>query len=133
MTELEAAPATDTARMALGRRAEQLAALHLKGHGAEILLRNFRRRSGELDLVARWRDMLLIVEVRLRSRRDFGGSAASVDAAKQRKIIRTTRQLLQCHPSLARWPLRFDVIAVESDGQGEWQLEWIAHAFSAND
>jgi len=25
------------------------------------------------------------------------------------------------------------VIAVESDGQGEWQLEWIAHAFSAND
>jgi putative endonuclease len=133
MTELEVASATDTARMASGRRAEHLAALHLERHGAEILLRNFRRRSGELDLVARWRDMLLIVEVRLRSRRDFGGGAASVDAAKQRRIIRTTRQLLQCHPPLARWPLRFDVIALESDARGEWQLKWIAHAFSAND
>lgn len=133
MTAPEVAPANDTARMALGRRAEQLAAEHLEQHGADVLLRNFRRRSGELDLVARWRDMLLIVEVRLRSSRDFGGSAASVDRTKQRRIIRTTRQLLQCHPTLARWPLRFDVIAVEAGPNGEWQLEWIAHAFSASD
>ncbi|MBU3671673.1 MAG: YraN family protein [Sinobacteraceae bacterium] len=133
MTEPDFEPTNDIARMALGRRAEQLAAQHLERHGAEIVLRNFRRRSGELDLVARWRDMLLIVEVRLRSNRDFGGSAASVDSGKQRKIIRTTRQLLQCHPALARWPLRFDVIAVEADPDGKWQLEWIAHAFSASD
>lgn len=133
MTGPEFTPTNDTARMALGRRAEQLAAEHLERHGAKILLRNFRRRSGELDLIARWRDMLLIVEVRLRSSRNFGGSAASVDSAKQRKVIRTTRQLLQCHPALARWPLRFDVIAVEADPNGEWQLEWIAHAFSASD
>ncbi|NDE02208.1 MAG: YraN family protein [Gammaproteobacteria bacterium] len=133
MTAPKPAPANDTARMALGRRAEQLAVEHLERHGAEILLRNFRRRSGELDVVARWRNMLLVVEVRLRSRRDFGGSAASVDIGKQHRIIRTTRQLLQCHPALARWPLRFDVIAVEADPHGEWQLEWIAHAFSASD
>jgi putative endonuclease len=133
MTAPELALVNDTARMALGRRAEQLAVEHLEQHGAEILLRNFRRRSGELDVVARWRDMLLVVEVRLRSRRDFGGSAASVDTGKQRRIIRTTRQLLQCHPALARWPVRFDVIAVEVDAHGKLQLEWIAHAFSASD
>jgi putative endonuclease len=133
MTAPELALVNDTARMALGRHAEQLAVEHLQQHGAEILLRNFRRRSGELDVVARWRDMLLVVEVRLRSRRDFGGSAASVDTGKQRRIIRTTRQLLQCHPALARWPVRFDVIAVEVDAHGKLQLEWIAHAFSASD
>lgn len=126
-------------RAALGRAAEDLAARHLEAQGAEVLLRNFRRRTGELDLVARHEGIVLVVEVRLRSRDDFGGGAASVDARKQRRLVRTTQQLLQSRPDLARLPLRFDVVVVTPDGAARsmatatagWKLEWIRHAFSA--
>ena len=117
-------------RQILGRTAEDLAAAHLEASGAQILFRNFRRRTGELDLVARHRDTLLVVEVRLRSREDYGGGAASVDAVKQRRIVRTARQLLQTQRELARWPVRFDVVVVTPDAE-PWRIEWIRHAFEA--
>lgn len=127
----------------LGRSAEDLAVAHLEAAGAQILLRNFRRRSGELDIIALQNNTVLVVEVRLRSRTDYGGAAASVDAIKQRKIIRTTEQLLQMHRDLARRPVRFDVVVVmptpsslsspdaPTDSSGAWQVEWIRHAFEA--
>lgn len=119
-------------RQALGRAAEDLAAHRLEAEGATILLRNFRRRTGELDLVATHAGVLLVVEVRLRSRDDYGGGAASVDARKQRRVVRTTQQLLQSNRDLARWPLRFDVMVVTpTTTQDGWRLEWIRHAFSA--
>ena len=120
-------------RAALGRAAEDLAAQHLAAQGAEVLLRNFRRRTGELDLVALHGGVVLVVEVRLRSRDDYGGGAASVDARKQRRLIRTTQQLLQSRPDLARRPLRFDVMVVTPDDAAPdgRRLEWIRHAFSA--
>lgn len=117
-------------RQALGRAAEDLAAQHLESCGATLLLRNFRRRTGELDLVALQSGVVLVVEVRLRSREDYGGGAASVDARKQRRIVRTTQQLLQARRDLARWPLRFDVVVVTPDPQ-RWRVEWIRHAFDA--
>ena len=127
----------------LGRSAEDLAVAHLEAGGAQILLRNFRRRTGELDIIAQQGSTLLVVEVRLRSRADYGGAAASVDAIKQRKIIRTTEQLLQTRRDLARWPVRFDVVVVTptlggptspdapTECSGAWQVEWIRHAFEA--
>ena len=120
-------------RQALGRAAEDLAARHLEAEGATILLRNFRRRTGELDLVATHGGALLVVEVRLRSRDDYGGGAASVDARKRRRMVRTTQQLLQSDRGLARWPLRFDVMVVTPTAPpAGWRLEWIRHAFSAD-
>lgn len=119
----------------MGRAAEDLAARRLEAEGATILLRNFRRRTGELDLVATHAGVLLVVEVRLRSRDDYGGGAASVDARKQRRLVRTTQQLLQTERGLARWPLRFDVMVVTptpTSAPGGWRLEWIRHAFSAD-
>jgi putative endonuclease len=120
-------------RQALGRAAEDLAARRLEAEGATILLRNFRRRTGELDLVATHGGVLLVVEVRLRSRDDYGGGAASVDARKQRRLVRTTQQLLQSNRDLARWPLRFDVMVVTPTAPpAGWRVEWIRHAFSAD-
>lgn len=117
-------------RQALGRSAEDLAAAHLQAAGAQIMLRNFRRRTGELDLVAKHEGTLLIVEVRLRSREDYGGAAASVDAAKRRRIVRTAQQLLQSRREFAHWPVRFDVLVVTPTA-APWRVEWIRHAFEA--
>lgn len=120
-------------RATAGRGAEDLAAAELERRGAVLLLRNFRRRTGELDLVAIERGTLVVVEVRLRSRADFGGAAASIDPRKQARIIRTTRQLLQLRPGLARLPVRFDVALVTpgEGADGPWTLQWIPQAFDA--
>lgn len=116
-------------RRLIGQRAEERAASFLRERGCEIVLRNFRRRSGELDIVARERGVLIVAEVRLRSREDYGGAAASVDARKRGRIVRTALQLLQQHRELAHLPVRFDVLVVH-EGR-EPGIEWIRHAFEA--
>ncbi len=115
-------------RAATGAAAEERAAQHLAAHGLEILLRNWRCRLGELDLVARSGDALVIVEVRSRVRGDYGSAAASITFAKRRRIVRAARHLLMLRPELARLPARFDVIALDGvDGR----IEWIRGAFDA--
>ena len=71
-------------RAVAGAKAEALAADFLAARGITMLERNFRRRCGELDLVARDGDTLVFVEVRLRTRSDFGGAAASITAGNAR-------------------------------------------------
>jgi putative endonuclease len=115
-------------RQAIGRAAEDAAAAHLQAAGLDILLRNYRCRLGELDLIARDADVLVIAEVRLRSREDFGGGAASVDAGKQRRIVGASRHLLMRRPALARLPARFDVIEVRPGAP--LRIRWIRSAFS---
>lgn len=112
-----------------GRRAEEMAAAHLLAAGCEILLRNFRRRVGELDIVARRDGVLIIAEVRTRASTAYGGAAASVTAAKQRRIVRAAGALLQQRPDLARLPVRFDVIVVSDLHAPHPRIEWIQHAF----
>jgi putative endonuclease len=91
----------------------------------QILLRNWRFRLGELDIVGRDGDTLIIVEVRKRSSNRFGGAAASVDARKQTKLRRAAALLLQQRKELAGLRVRFDVVALSPTG-----IEWIKHAFT---
>ncbi|HTX24695.1 MAG TPA: YraN family protein [Steroidobacteraceae bacterium] len=118
-------------RRALGAQAERVAAEFLTAQGAEILLRNYRRRLGELDLVALHRGALLIVEVRTRSSDAYGGAAASVDGHKRRRIVRAAQQLLQQRKDLARLPVRFDVAVVSELAAVPPSVEWIRGAFEA--
>src|SRR5262245_51862807 len=119
------------ARARIGTTAEDLAAEFLQAQGLELLSRNYRRRGGEIDLIARRGDVLGIVEVRTRSTQCFGGAAASVDGWKQHKIVRAASQLLQQHKALARLRVRFDVIVVHEPEGVRPRVEWIKHAFEA--
>jgi putative endonuclease len=119
-------------RRGIGAAAESVAASYLVAEGAEILLRNYRRRLGELDVVARLGDVLLIVEVRTRSSDAFGGAAASVTGAKRRRIVRAARQLLQRRRDLARLRARFDVIVVRDPLAAHPSVEWLRGAFEAD-
>ena len=120
-----------TARQESGQRAEQLAAEFLRAAGCEILHCNYRRRLGELDIVARTAGVLVIAEVRTRAGSAYGGAAASVTRAKQRRITRAASQLLQRSPELARLPVRFDVLVVSDPCGASPGIEWIQHAFEA--
>ncbi len=98
--------------------------------GLKPLARNWRCRGGELDLIMRDGDTVVIVEVRSRSSRDFVDPRDTVDGAKQRRLIRATRHLLATRPVLADQPIRFDVVAISGD-PGSPELAWIRNAFLA--
>ncbi len=113
-------------RRGRGLAAEEMAAAHLRAHGLAILARNARCRFGELDLVCRDRDVLVVVEVRLRTRTDFGGALASITWRKQRRMVRTTEFLMLRHAEWRDLKVRFDVIAIE---EASARLQWIVDAF----
>jgi TIGR00252 family protein len=115
-------------RQKQGQLYEQLALSHLQRQGLTLITRNYRCRSGEIDLVMRQRDMLVFVEVRYRHRADFGSALASVNYAKQRRVIHAAQHFLQHHPCYMNAPCRFDVVAVSTDAQGP-RIEWISNAF----
>jgi len=118
-------------RQQSGRRAEALAGKFLRAAGCEILECNFRRRAGELDIIACHRGVLLIAEVRTRADNTYGGAAASVDRRKRQRITRAASQLLQRRRDLASLPVRFDVIVVTDPDSCAPGIEWIQHAFFA--
>jgi putative endonuclease len=118
-------------RQQIGRGAEDAAAQFLESRQLVILLRNYRCRRGEIDIVAETIDgVIVIAEVRLRSSARFGGGAASVGWRKQRHIQRAASHLLARHPALRRRPVRFDVLDLAPDGAG-YRIEWIRQAFDA--
>jgi putative endonuclease len=118
-----------TYQQRIGKAAEDIAAAFLQSQGLEILERNYLRRLGELDIVARDRDVLAIVEVRTRGSDRFGGAAASVGYRKQQRLIRASAQLLQQRRDLAPFHVRFDVVVVSHLGSPNPRIQWLRHAF----
>ncbi|MDP1613960.1 MAG: YraN family protein [Sulfuritalea sp.] len=114
-------------RQARGAAAEQLAADYLQRRGLKLIERNFRVKGGEIDLICRDGRTTVFVEVRLRSRGDFGGAAASITATKQARLILAARHWLQRH---GETPCRFDCVLF--DGLEAKNIEWLRDAFSAD-
>lgn len=114
-----------TPRATAGAAAEALAARFLAQRGLTIVERNWRRRCGELDLVARDGDTLVFVEVRLRRAGDFGGAAASITAAKQARIVAAAGLYLARLPRTP--PCRFDAVLL--DALDPARIEWLRDAF----
>ena len=118
-----------TFQQRIGQRAEDIAADFLRAKGLRIVERNFRRRLGELDIVALDGDVLVIAEVRSRGSNRYGGAAASVDGRKQQRLIRAAAQLLQRSRDFSHFRIRFDVICVSETGAATPRVEWFQHAF----
>jgi putative endonuclease len=102
----------------LGQSAEVRAESFLVSRGLTPVTRNWRCRFGEIDLIMQDGATRVFVEVRLRSRSDFGGAAASVTPAKQRKLLAAARQYLTTLKSIP--PCRFDVVALTGDAAPDW-------------
>ena len=103
-------------RQGLGRRGEELAARQLEAKGYQIVARNWRCETGELDLVAREGECLVLVEVRTRRGRSMGSPEESITAAKQARLS----ALSEAYVQESNWPgdWRIDVVAIEMDRRG---------------
>lgn len=118
-------------RVALGNKGERLAEQHLKSNGHRVLGRNIVLRFGEIDIVAETADgLLVVVEVKAGRQQPDPRHRPErhVTAAKRKQLIRLASALRK----LKGWgnrPTRFDVIAVEFDGDGGHALRHHIGAF----
>jgi putative endonuclease len=103
-------------RQGLGRHGEELAARHLGAKGYDIITRNWRCETGEIDLVAQDGADLAFVEVRTRRGRTLGSPEESITAAKQARLIDLAEAYIQATGWGGSW--RIDVVAVEMDRRG---------------
>ena len=93
-----------------GLSAESRAAAYLMAKGYRILARRFRSPYGEIDLVARRRNLLAFVEVKARASLDE--AAYAVTPRQQQRIINAAQAWLMTHPEHADFDLRFDVMLI---------------------
>ena len=113
-----------TAAQLSGGEAEHGAARFLERQGLRIVARNYRARVGEIDLVALHGEVLVFVEVRMRSSSRFGGAAESITRRKQSRIAAAAGHFLQRFGGAPR--CRFDVVILQ-----EGPPQWIQAAFEA--
>jgi len=93
-----------------GRLAERLCRWHLRLRGWRIVAVDWRCPAGEIDIVARRRGVLAIVEVKARP--DLDQAAASILPRQRRRIARAAAAFLSARPEMAEMTLRFDVMLV---------------------
>lgn len=93
-----------------GRTGENAAIGFLKKHGYEIICRNWKSKAGEIDIIARDGDFLVIVEVKTKRTAEFGTPEESVNSKKQKRIINLANNYIKIHN--IHNETRFDVIAI---------------------
>ena len=114
-------------RQVLGRSGEDAATAWYEDAGYEVLERNWSRREGEVDLIARRGRTVVFCEVKTRTSDRYGSGAEAVLPAKQRRIRRlASRWLTELTPASGRAlvEVRFDVVSITAG-----EIEVIEDAF----
>lgn len=115
------------ARQELGQIGEDLACAALERRGYAILARRYRRRCGELDIIARDHGTLVFVEVKTREGAGFGAGGEAITAAKRRRMAAVADDYLMRH-RLTGCCCRFDVVSIDWQ-RGEPVIEIYPNAF----
>ena len=107
-----------------GSAYENRAAEYLAANGMRIKERNYRNRSGEIDLIGVHQGYLVFVEVKYRGGVGYGYASAAVTYSKQRQICKVADYYRLTHGVKDSCPIRYDVIAIQGD-----TVEWVQNAF----
>jgi putative endonuclease len=102
----------DVSKTNIGNIGEDIACEYLKKIGYKILERNFRIRGGEIDIIAKDKDTLVFVEVKMRSTNLFGTAKESIVFHK----ITSLKKCALSYNQMVRWegkPYRFDLVAID--------------------
>ncbi|MBQ8821074.1 MAG: YraN family protein [Lachnospiraceae bacterium] len=108
----------------VGRVAEVSAAAFLEKQGVQIMERNFRNRSGEIDIIGRHEGYLVFFEVKYRSTVKMGYPEEAVSPAKQRQICKVSDYYRCVHKLPLSTAIRYDVVSVAGE-----EIKWIKNAF----
>jgi putative endonuclease len=109
----------------LGKAGEGQAAAALEAAGMEIINKNYRSKSGEIDIIALDGETIVFVEVKTWSTFGIENLQYSIDGRKQHKIIKTAKYFLSENRKYSNMAIRFDVIFVKNNS-----LTHLASAFT---
>ena len=114
-----------------GIKGEEAAERFLEQNGYEVVERNYRSQQGEIDLVARDRDILVFVEVKNYSFRSLGSPLGAVRRSKRESIIHAARTYL-FKKKIKGINCRFDVVTIYRRPDGSRAIELYQNAFRLN-
>ena len=121
----------DSTTIPIGSAGESEAAAFLIGQGYKILERNYRKRMGEIDIIAQHQKTLCFIEVKTRQSHSHGSPLEAVTKQKQRQIIRLSLYYLK-ENNIADPQVRFDVVTIDRAlGCGD-QIKLTQNAFDAS-
>lgn len=116
------------ARINLGKRGEDLAAVYLKKQGFQIISRNYRQKTGELDIIAKDKKTLVFIEVKTRSSLLFGQPFEAVTSTKQAQLRRIAQDYMT-RKKINNQAARFDVISILIEKDTEPQIDHLQNCF----
>lgn len=132
---------SEISKFSLGKWAEHEAVKLLIQHHYEIIALNYFSRFGEIDIIAKFQQDLIFVEVKARTPTQMGQAFEVVSSSKQQKMFKTALQFLQEYPQFSQYYCRFDVIGfdlhhkiaknVQQDvSKISYDQSWIENAFT---
>ncbi|MBI5931005.1 MAG: YraN family protein [Chloroflexi bacterium] len=122
---------TSSTRKSLGQQGEAIAAQHLLGLGWQLIERNWRCRTGEIDLIMQDNKALVVIEVRTRRGRvAMENALASVNARKQAKLLELATTYRFEKDIDEATPIRIDVVGLALANDGTFTVKVIHDAIS---
>lgn len=110
----------------LGKKGEQLAVDFLLKKGYQIIERNYRFQKAEVDIIAKIKDILAIVEVKTRSTIDFGNPQDFVKPKQIQNLVKTVNEYVNVNELDVE--VRFDIIAIVKENK-QFRIEHLEDAF----
>lgn len=110
----------------IGREAENLARTFLEQQGLIFIMQNYRCRTGEIDLIMQDTEELVFVEVKFRSKNQYGSAIEFFHASKKRKFESAVMHYMQergFNPSVV--PHRIDLVGIEGKSQQQQNISWL--------
>lgn len=120
------------AHLEVGLRGEKLALQFLRQKGYKILERNYRKKFGEVDIIALHQRVVVFIEVKTRRTKRYGSPFEAVGQHKQRQLVKIAQDYLIAK-DLSDAPARFDVVGVDLSNDLKPQVDIITNAFELAD
>ncbi len=118
-------------RISLGKQGEDLATEFLQKKGLTIIIRNYRQKFGEIDIIARDQETLVFIEVKTRKSLLFGQPFEAVNKKKQAQISMLALDYMTRN-KLSDQAARFDVISIVMDTPNAPKIEHLVNCFEAS-
>ena len=115
-------------RISLGKYGEDLATEYLEKKGFQIIVRNYRQKTGEVDIIARDEETLVFIEVKTRSSLLFGQPFEAVTAAKQKQLNRIALDYISRN-KIKDQAARFDVISILIEKNKQPKINHLQNCF----
>lgn len=115
-------------KLIFGKRGEDIATSFLEKNKYKIIAKNYKTRIGEVDVIARDREVFCFVEVRTRSSDSFCSPEETIDAKKKAQISKAALSFIRAH-QLEDRPARFDIVTILFREDGGFKVNHIKNAF----